>query len=223
MIKNGKTSDFNPYSAVINCTTMNILVNLDQQKMSLKDTPGLLHSIEYLMKITPVSKYVEIFHQLIKAVTPLEQEIETYQLINTLAQLTTLEYDQKYENTTYYNFIECIFKSMENNRESKDYISSIMTDVKNYLSKLSSKEIGELIVEHFTINYDRNASIYLRGFSSTANVKLNSVQSLAFVKFFETLEEEYLSYSKEEKLEKLSKIYQTDFYKKHFLLTAVQK
>ncbi len=207
----------NPYSAAINCTIANIIGDLNAHKVSASETTKIIHSIEHLLKITPSSEYQSVLNQLEKTLILIEKDTKLYQVLNTLLELTTLEYDIEYEATTYHDFVECIFYAMEHHRESKDYISAIMVEVKQYLSKLSSEQLGDLIVEHFTIDYDRNSMLYLRGFSSTSNVKLNSMQSLAFVKVLETLEEEFLTKKPEEKVEALSRIYQTDFYQEnHF-------
>lgn len=109
--------------------------------------------------------------------------------------------------------MDCIFSSIKNNHVNEPI--NDLTDVKAFFHGLTEKEIGELIVEHFTINYSRNQGLFFDGLSSGLENYVH--KSSIFANVMQSLEKEFRSLSLEDKIKKLKSIYQTDFYKKQIL------
>lgn len=196
----------------ISCTKVNILLDLKRARLDLDRLRSLVFGIYNVYNnqsndYNDETKKVLYDHRFI-----FSQQIEVYQLLNHLIQLTNLEYDKEYESTVYKKMVDCIFASIKKNSGSKSF--HVLTDTKNFLNTLTEKEKGELIVEHFTINYSKNQDVFFSSLSS--GLENYGAESSIFGNVIQSLGEEFRSLNLEDKIKKLGSIYQTDFYQKHF-------
>lgn len=196
----------------ISCTKVNILLDLNRARLDLDRLRNLVFSIYNIYNNQTRDYNDEIQKVLYDHRFIFSQQIEIYQLLNHLIQLTSLEYDKEYESTVYKKMVDCIFASIKKNSGSKSFY--VLTDTKNFLNTLTEKEKGELIVEHFTINYSKNQDVFFSSLSS--GLENYGSESSIFGNVIQSLGEEFRSLNLEDKIKKLGSIYQTDFYQKHF-------
>ena len=210
------SSDTHRFVLEISCTKVNILLDLNRSRLKLERLESLVLTLYSLCNSLSSDFNPVVEEQFNQLGMKLSQEIKIYQLLNHLIQLTSLEYDKEYESTIYKKMVDCIFSSIKKNYFSKSITVDVLTDTKNFLSTLTEKEHGELIIEHFTINYSRNQGVFFSSFSSSCGKEFHKLESTIFGIILQSLGEEFRSFSLEEKIKKLESIYQTDFYKKYF-------
>jgi len=204
-------SNENYFLQIISCTKSNILVDLNQLRLDFKQLGNLADELCILCNNSSDSTLN--IRELSQKKLKFSQEIEIYQLLNHLIQFANLEYQEAYQTTIYKRMVDCIFQSIHKNYSSKAIVMDVLLDVKNFLSSLTEKEKGSLIVEHFTINYSRNQGIFITSLSFSRGAGFYQLESRIFGIVMQLLEGEYFSLSIEEKIQKLGWIYKTDFYK----------
>lgn len=210
------SSDEGSMLYAISCTKINILLNLKHERLDLNQLRELVFELYSIYNNS--SSDVDLEKQkLSEQEKELCREIQVYQVLNQLIQLSKLEYNQEYKSTIYKRFIDCIFSSIQQNYLKQSKTMEVLSDTKNFLHQLTEKEQGELIVEHFTVNYARNQGLFLSYLSTFPDYNFSKIAPSIFVDIIETLGREFCSLNLEEKLQKLERVYLTDFYRNQFI------
>ena len=201
----------------ISCTKINILLSLKNERLDLNRLMGLGIDLYYSICKDSLYENDSEMQELSKQENLFCREIKLYQLLNHLIQLSKLEYNQEYESTVYKRFIDCIFSSIHKNYINPSKTTVVLSDIKDFFHQLTEKEQGELIVEHFTVNYNRNQGLFLSLLSTCCDYNFCQTALSIFASVMEELGREFCSLDLEEKIQKLERVYLTDFYREHFL------
>lgn len=168
------------------------------------------NSIDILMKLPLSTSKDEDLRSLIDCLSSI---LELHQLQENLTQLTKLEYKGDYESSIYKKLIDVIMESIKESRTKTQTYHLIPENALQFLKSLSEKEIGQLMVEYYTKNYNRNQGIY---FDLLSQGTITTFTSTIFVGTMFSLHKEFRNFDGNRMLARFRPIYQTEFYQENF-------
>lgn len=205
------------------------LAELQEQELGVfvktqQETKSLLMQICVTLSIPPYEIDINLMEQLAHKEDQLERFLFISQLQSTIMRLTELEYEVAYESTVYSQLIKTIFTSIEkyqkqsSQKTKSEMVKQALIDTEQFLATLDEKQLGELAIEHYSENYNRNIGIFIDAMSHRFRTSFEEFdyQDEIFKSTLEALNNKlhHTGINGVERL--LNAIEQTAFYQKHW-------
>ncbi len=158
-----------------------ILIEQLNQKLK-QEVPSQLSYVDtYLKQMI----YYDVFaaKTLDRIIQDVDKMIQSCHLLSIFIELKKEEATEKYTESIHYQLTSTILEAIENNKEKKDMFLLIMKEVDHFLEQLSLQQKGNLVVEHFISDYDRNQTLFLKFLEQAKKGNNKNEESVSFYAF----------------------------------------
>ncbi len=206
--------DLNPLTTIIQYTRADDLSWFYNEIIRRKEvTMESLNNLKEFV-VRSLESSISLGDSLEEAMNTFTGNLELYQLQEVMAKLTKVEYDGDYETSMYKKLTTVIIDSIKENLLPVQIFHLAYQNALNFLKSLSKQDLGQLMLEHYTQNYNRNQGIYIDLLKTGLD---QTFVTLVFTNTMTKLHKEFVTVQGDQRIAYLHLMEQTNFYQEQFL------